>query len=187
MYFWNEAEALHFLSDKNIRVNRVHEDLGYKSLGFASAQIKKQESVGCSPDIQACGVGFYLDACKWLGADSLHVMWIEYLETSFTGLTEILEVMKVATGYGADISTLCAIAIKWSVRAQDDPEKDEILFAWAFALMCVSGSNGWVLSQSGEDRIAFWEGNLFFHSASANKLAEASKLIDVYSVSRELI
>ncbi len=44
-------------------------------------------------------------------------------------------------------------------------------------VLLTTGSDGWLVADSGADRVEFWEGNIFFHSADSRRLDKATKLL----------
>jgi hypothetical protein len=46
------------------------------------------------------------------------------------------------------------------------------------AILLATGSDGWLVAPGAVDRVEFWEGNIFFHSADTERLAAASELLN---------
>lgn len=54
------------------------------------------------------------------------------------------------------------------------------LLVGVVAMMMITGSDGWLISEGGVDRVEFWEGNFFFHSGDAGQIARANEIVDEF-------
>ena len=144
-----------------------------------------QARVGASPPDDPRRLRSFLEATnRWLPSGTGRVLWIDHFETAIRGDDRFLLAMR--RGFGderelADAPGHCFDRQLWH-------EEDQLLVTEEHAaalsvlvgiatVLLTTGSDGWLVAHGAADRIEFWEGNIFFHSAETHRLAEATELL----------
>jgi hypothetical protein len=145
----------------------------------------RQARVGASPPDDLRGLQVFLEGVnRWLPSKTARVLWIDHFESSVLGDDAFLLAMR--RGFGEQ-RTL-AEAPGHYVDPQPWHEQDQLLvkpdhagalslLVGIAAVLLITGSDGWLVAPGVTDRIEFWEGNIFFHSAGSRRIDEATKLL----------
>lgn len=155
------------------------------ALWLESEIAQRQRRVGASPPDDLRGLRWFLEeANRWLPSAGGRVLWIDHFETDVGGGDEFLLAMR--RGFG-ELRGLADVPGHY-VPPQLWQEQDQLLVTREHAaalsllvgmatILLVTGSDGWLVGEGVADRIEFWEGNVFFHSADGDRLDDAMELL----------
>ncbi len=130
---------------------------------------------------------------RWLPTHRARMLWIDHWEGLLFEGHENAIVDAAWRGLGEARSLEEAPGLY--LDSQDWDEQDQTLIPAPHAkargllsgmiiIMMATESDGWLISEGSTDRIEFWEGHFFFHSADQEKLRQAREIIDEFRCRR---
>ena len=167
----------------------------YRSaLTLAATKARRQVRVAARqpPDI-AVTSHFIRSLNRWLPSNRARLLWVDHWETGLFGGAENSIVSAAWRGLGEartlhDAPGLYLDEQDWNEQDQTEirPSQAEALglLTGVAAIVMMTGSDGWLISAGSADRIEFWEGNFFFHSADATQIERANAIVDAFACDR---
>ncbi|MDB5497169.1 MAG: hypothetical protein JWP28_1200 [Phenylobacterium sp.] len=130
---------------------------------------------------------------RWLPSNRARLLWVDHWQTGLYGGFENAIVAAAWRGLGEARPLNEAPGLYFDGHHWDEQDQIEILPSHAEALgvltgvvamLMITGSDGWLISADSVDRIEFWEGHFFFHSASREQLKRANDIVDEFGCVR---
>jgi hypothetical protein len=136
---------------------------------------------------------FVNDLNRWLPNNKGRVLWMFDWDNNFPSLHEaFIAIRRVAGETRTILQARGHYFAPFPYHEQDQVEISEaqnaetgLLVGLVILLMC-AGWSGYLVTEDCEDWIEFWEGNLFFYSHDAEKVAAAEALLTQWQCSRQL-
>ncbi len=133
-------------------------------------------------------MAFAHDLSAWLPSMRERLLWISNWEDAhFPNQTALWTAARRGLGETRPLKETPAHvfpAMPYDQRDAEDFSEEEraevSLLAPIISLMLDTASDGWLLADGSGDRIEFWEGNVFFHSNSPQRLDAARALLANY-------
>jgi hypothetical protein len=185
-----EAEAT--FSSPKFSVSLEHQ--WYRSaLQLDRAYASRQTRIAAEqPDSLGAVPYFAMRLNRWLPARRSRLLWVDHWETmTFFGA----EALVAATWRGLGEARSFKQAPGLYLDPQDWDEEDQTTISsthaaalgalvGVIALVMMTYSDGWLISEGCADRIEFWEGHFFFHSHDPMQLERGGAIIDSFGCKR---
>lgn len=185
-----EIEAI--LSDPKFTV--ALEDEWYRSaLVLDPAVAAQQTRVAAEQPSDIAGVAHFVGTLnRWLPSNKARVLWVDHWERGIYGFGNVI-VSAAWRGLGESrpLDKACGLFLE----SQDWDEQDQVevspvhaealgMLAGLITMLMMTQSDGWLVSEGCADRIEFWEGHFFFHSADAGQIRRANEIVDAFGCVR---
>jgi hypothetical protein len=130
---------------------------------------------------------------RWLPSNRVRLLWVDHWDTGVYGGSENAMVAATWRGLGETRSLFEAPGLLLESQNWEEQDQTEIVLPQAEALGVLVGlvtllmmteSDGWLISADSVDRIEFWEGHFFFHSADSAQLERANAIVDEFGCTR---
>jgi len=156
------------------------------ALSLVPEVARRQRRVGAAPPGHLGGLRWLIEEANgWLPSACGRVLWITGFEQAVAGAEEFL--MAIRRGFSEQRGPEEAPGHYFC--PQPWQERDQLLVSREHAAalsvlvglavtVLMTGSYGWLVAEDAAERIEFWEGNIFFHSADAGRLKAAKVLLE---------
>jgi hypothetical protein len=154
-----------------------------------------QARVGARPPADvARHLSFAAALNRWLPTKRNRLLWVDHWEYGPYGADDAL-IVATRAGLEETRSLIEAPGHYFDAHAYEEEDQDAVsreqahdvaLLSGLMSLVMTTKSDAWLIADGCIDRIEFWEGNLFFHSADPSRLALANDLLDQFECSRAL-
>jgi len=169
----------------------VMSDDGYRSaLALEPKLASRQVRVAAEQPEDFGRVAAFVRAVnRWLPSHRPRLLWVDHWDTGQFGGFETAMVSAAWRGLGEQRSLVEAPGLYLGGQDWDEQDQTQVTAAQAeslgllvgvVAMMMITGSDGWLISEGGVDRVEFWEGNFFFHSGDAGQIARANEIVDEF-------
>ena len=127
---------------------------------------------------------FCRDLLDWLDGDEGRLLWVSHWEDGLLGYSELFEAARKGLGAATDLSGQPGLAFGPAPYHEFDvtvlpPEALAYLntACGLISLVHLGAWDGWLIGKTGNDRIEFREGNVFFHSDQSARLDAGQTLL----------
>jgi hypothetical protein len=165
-----------------------------KALILADPVDGRQTRIAAEQPSDIGRVEFFVRALnRWLPTNCSRLLWVDHWDTGSFGGQENAIVSAAWRGLGETRSPEDAPGLYLDPQDWDQEDQTEIPASQAEALGILTGvvttlmitrSDGWLVSEGGTDRIEFWEGHFFFHSADRKQLDRANEIVNEFGCAR---
>jgi hypothetical protein len=120
------------------------------------------------------------------------VLWVDSWNWDFPSTYELF--MAARVGLGETRSLFDAPGHYFDPHAYEERDQTKIspaqvreagILIGLTSLLMINGWDGWLVAAGHDDRIEFWEGNIFFYSSKRSWLADAEALINEFGCPRD--
>lgn len=134
-----------------------------------------------------------LSLADWLPKSPHKLLWIDHFDAGFPSQTrpfldllgENLPDDYLVNNPGVLVGPLSPDLLdQLSGTPQQNFEADQLIALCV--LLCIGNWDAKLLVNGSTDYVEFWEGNVFFHSESAEALDRAAKLFEIYGLATEI-
>jgi hypothetical protein len=153
----------------------------------------QQTRLGARPTPHIDRLAYFTDALnRWHASNTRRLLWVTHWDSVYPGAYETF--VGARRGLGETRSLAEAPGHCFDAHAYDnqdpltrssDQEREASLLAGLTSLVMINGWDAWLIAEGSVDRIEFWEGNLFFHSATPSRIAEAERLLEDFDCPRD--
>ena len=165
-----------------------------QALVLADAKASRQARIAAELPCDPGRLAYFVRTLNcWLPTNCARMLWIDHWETMLFEGYENAIVDAAWRGLGEARSLEEAPGLY--LDSQDWNEQDQTLISEPQAkargilsgvviMLMTTGSDGWLISEGSTDRIEFWEGHFFFHSADQEQLKRADEIVDEFGCVR---
>jgi hypothetical protein len=155
----------------------------------------RQNRVGGRPPPIISRLPHFVEALnRWLPLKMRRVLWVADWSSDVPSAYELFVAARSGLGEHRPLCEgpgICFDPPLYEGRDQVEmpPEqaRETGLFIGLVSLIMINGWDGWFVADRSSDRVEFWEGNMFFYSSEAPRLAEAKSLMDQFDCPQDLI
>ncbi len=187
------SEAAALLGHQGFSVSLEQE--AYRSaLVLEQAYASRQHRIAAEQPPQVGLISsFVLSVNNWLPADQGRVFWADRWEPGSFGGRENALVALAWRGVGDGRTLREAPGMVFDREDWNEEDQLRITASHAEALGVIIGlvtllmmtlSDGWLVSTGSTDRVEFWEGNFFLHSADEEQLRRGHAIVKAYGCKR---
>src|SRR5260221_1180808 len=161
-----------------------------RQLVLRSGAADRQMRVGAGPPRDVIGLtSFIVQLNSWLPSNQRRLFWVSHWESGLGLHSTEAFIAAARRGLGEPRSLEDAPGHLFDAHPYDEMDQqllsaehlcDVGLLVGLVSLILLEQSDGWLIAEGCEDRIEFWEGYVFFHSANRAKQVEARKLLKRY-------
>ncbi len=156
---------------------------------------RRQSRLGCRPPADILHVSRFLAAVnRWLPNQRRRLLWLSHEQADYPGAMPALALIRASLGEAREVRAAPGHlfdALDYAEEDQTEVSADLArqtgVLAGMMMLILSEACDGWLLAEGCNDRIEFWEGNLFFHSADTARMEEADAMIRTYDCPTRLI
>jgi hypothetical protein len=131
---------------------------------------------------------------RWHPTNKRRLLWVDHVEQLFGNIEPIFRAARCGLGEQRTLGEApghCFDALDYAEQDQlkvtADVARESGLLIGLASLIMLGAWDGWLIAEGSDDRIEFWEGNIFFYSNSKGQLEKASQLMSRYDCPRDLI
>ena len=153
-------------------------------LVFEPAIVSRQRRVGGGSPNGMSYAAFCRDLLDWLDGDAGRLLWVSHWEDGLPGYFELFEAARKGLGATTGLSGQPGLAFGPAPYHEFDvtvllPEARTYLntVCGLISLVYLGAWDGWLIAKTGNDRIEFWEGNVFFYSDQSARLEAGETLL----------
>jgi hypothetical protein len=152
----------------------------------------RQTRIGGRPTPSVGRLAHFAEALnRWHPPNVHRLLWVSHCSNDFPSTHDLF--VAARTGLGETRSLSEAPGHYFDPYPYDERDQLKIspeqaretgLLAGLMSLLMINGWDGWLIADGSADRIEFWEGNLFFYSATKSRLVDADALMDEFDCPR---
>ena len=154
-----------------------------------------QKKIGGRPTPRLDRMVEFIEALnRWLPSSRRRLLWVDHWSNSFPSTHALFVMMRTGLGERRPISDAPGLLFEAypyherdQVRIPAEQAAETGTLIGLTALLMMNRWDGWLIAEGSSDRIEFWEGNFFFHSAEDNRLEEGEHLMKLFECPRDLI
>lgn len=186
-----EAEAI--FANQGFSVSSEHREYR-QGLVLDAAVASRQTRLAAEQPSDVGRLDYFVWALnRWLPTNHARMLWVDHWETGALGGCENAIVEAAWRGLGEARSLDDAPGLYLDSEHWDEEDQTLMAVSQAHALGVLTGvvamlmitkSDGWLISEASADRVEFWEGHFFFHSADQEQLKRADEIIDQFGCIR---
>ncbi len=165
------------------------------ALGLDHPQVDMQRRVGGRPTEKTRTLVWLAhQLINWLPGSSSRLLWVSHWENHFLDFGDVMLATRRGLGEARSPSETPGHYFEalpfdeldcLALSSEQTAEINQL--CGLISLMMLAGWDGWLISGDGIDRVEFFEGNIFFHSADPKRLKAAERLMKDANCSRTLI
>jgi hypothetical protein len=154
----------------------------------------RQSRVDGRPPPDVCHLSRFAEALnRWHLSDAPRLLWVDSWNNDFPSAYATF--MAARAGLGEARSLFDAPGHYFDSYPYHERDQTEIspehaqqtgIMVGLMSLVVMSGWDGWLLVEGSNDRIEFWEGNVFFYSTERQHLTNAESLMNEFGCPRKL-
>ncbi len=155
-----------------------------EALRLDDSVAKFQRRVGAAPPELYQIRWMLTQANAWLPNAAGRVLWIDRFELNVRG--DDAFILAIRRAFGELRSLEAAPGQYFAPQAWQDHDQENMgeahgaalsLIVGMATLLLMCGAYGWLVAEGAAERIEFWEGNIFFHTADPALLEEAKAIL----------